>query len=371
MKNSIRLVLTYLSFLIAIGCNQIHDEFIIKGKVKGFKDSTKLYLYNPASEENIDSSLVINGEFQLKGNVPEPIRLYINTVFSYIDGYKFTSFFVENSKINIKGDYNHFRYCEISGSESQKIENKLIVRIKNNDLMRDSLEAILYKNRASVNKQQKMVIWQKIRILDSINILEYKRFIKENINSYAALEKLQWQMSEMPKDTLRMYYNQLTPQFKESTNGKLIDTYLNSRTIEVGKKYIDFDAVTLNGNPFKLSDVKTDFILLDFWAANCAPCRIANKEFAKQYLELKPHMEIVSFSLDKKMEIIKKASEKDGIEWINVSDFKGTNSEIVIQYQVSGIPCSYLINKDRIVIKKYVGFKPEYINEIKTIIYKN
>ena len=368
MKIQIIKLSIYFLLVLILGCSQKPEGFIIQGNVTGFKDSTILYLQNPDLQKNIDSAIVINGKFQFDGFLSEPQRLFVNTVFTNMDEYRYTSFFVENNVIKLNGDYNDFRFCEISGSKSQEIEKKLIEKNKCNDIERDSLTNYFFKNRVDITSEEHEKIWQRINLLDSLNDIQYLRFIREQLNSFAALEKLQWRMTDMSKDTLRMYYEQLIPQFKESTNGRLIDVYLNSRIVKIDEKYIDFEARTLNGELFKLSDIQKDYILLDFWAAGCGPCRKANAELAKYYDELKDRMEIVSFSLDIKKEWIEKASEEDGIKWINVTDYKGRNSEIAMQYQISGIPCSYLINKDRIVIKQYVGFSPEYINEIKEIV---
>ena len=366
----IQIIKSSICFLLVLlfGCSQKQEGFIIQGNVTGFKDSTILYLHDPDLQENIDSSIVVDGKFRFDGFLSEPQRLYVNTVFTNMDEYRYTSFFVENSLIQFKGDYNNFRYCDISGSKSQDIEKNLIVKIKCNDIERDSLTDYFFKNRINITDEEQKKIWQRVSLLDSLNDIQYIRFIKENLNSYSAMEKLQWRMSEMPKDTLRMYYKRLIPEFKESASGKLMDVYLNSRIVEIGEKYIDFEAITLNQETFKLSDIQKDYILLDFWAAGCGPCRTANKELAKHYEEMKDRLEIVSFSLDVKDEWIQKASQEDGIIWTNVTDHKGFNSAIAIQYQISGIPCSYLINKDRIVIKKYVGFSSEYIAEIKEIV---
>jgi thiol-disulfide isomerase/thioredoxin len=362
-------VLFVLSLMALISCNQKSEGYHIQGKVTGFKDSTMLYLQNPQLQKNIDSTLIIDGKFQFNGKVDEPLRFFITTEYKENEEYKYTSFFVENKKIEIKGDYKNFLYCKVSGSESQDTENKLIDKIKSNDIKRDSLTNLFFKNKASLSENEQKDIWNEISILDSLIDIEYLAFIKENLNSYPALEKLNWRMSEMPKDTLRIYFDQLTPQFRSSNIGSFIDVYLNSRIVEIGERFIDFEAFTINGDPFKLSDVKTDYILLDFWSAGCGPCRMANKELAKHYCELKDKMEIVSFSLDVRKEWFEKASKQDSITWINVTDYKGNQSKIAIQYQISGIPCSYLINKDRIVIKKYLGFDPEFITEIKSIIF--
>lgn len=361
----------YGLLILTFACTKKPEGFIITGEVTGFKDSTMLYLLNPDGNTNIDSSLIIDGKFNFKGKIEAPRRLYVNTKYVDRETHRFTSFFVENAEIKLKGDYDSFRYCTITGSPSQEIEEKLIAKIKDNDLKKDSLKDYYYSNRSNITEDEKNKIKQEIGVLDSINDNHYNNFIKENINSYSALEKLQWRKNDIPKETLIEYWNMLTPEFKTTTNGKSLNVYIHSRLVELDKPYIDFEAITIAGDSFKLSNLKTDYILLDFWAAGCGPCRMSNKNLAKQYSDLKDHLEIVSFSLDMKKEWFEKASNEDSITWTNVTDFKGFNSTTAIQYKINGIPCAYLIDKNRNVIKKYFGYYPEYIDEIKSILAEN
>ncbi len=363
-------IILYAFLLSIIACNRQPKGFIIQGKVTGFEDSTMLYLQDADLQEDVDSIFIIDGKFSFKGKVDEPKRLYIHTKYEQGKEYKYNSLFVENKVIQLNASYNNFLYPKIIGSRNQDIENKLVDKIKSNDIKRDSLTQIYINNGNNLNDDQVNEIWKKIGVLDSLSDIERVKFIKENINSYPALEKLKWRMPEMNRDTLRLLFEQLTPFFKESKNGSLVNVYLNSRTVEIGKDFIDFEATTINGEPFKLSDIKKDFILLDFWSAGCGPCRMANEQMSNHYNELNENLEIVSFSVDIKKEWMQKASKEDGIIWTNVTDYEGTNSIVAIQYQISGIPCSYLINKDRKVIKKYLGYDPEFIDKLKTDIVK-
>jgi len=349
-------------------CTKKQKGFVIQGKVTDFKDSTLLYLTDPETQENLDSCYIVKNKFTFKGTVDEPTRFFVSTKFNKDEEYKYTSFFVENTNIKLIANYSNFRYPKITGSESEDISQKLTVKIMANDILRDSLTKHYMKNRQSYSELERDQLWKRIYKIDSINDIEYVNFMNAKLNSYPALEILSWRMNDISKDSLAWYYDQLIPKFKNSKKGKLINIYLNARTVEIGEKFIDFEAKTINGEPFKLSHVKTDYILLDFWAAGCGPCRMANKNFAKHYSEFKDKMEIVSFSMDVKKELFINASKKDSITWINVTDHKGNNSETVIQYKVSGIPCAYLIDKDRNVIKNFVGYNPDHIEELKDII---
>ncbi|MFP3860011.1 MAG: peroxiredoxin family protein [Bacteroidales bacterium] len=117
------------------------------------------------------------------------------------------------------------------------------------------------------------------------------QFIKEHTNSYAAVEQLKFKMTQIPQDTLQKYYDKLSPEFKETQYGKVLHTHLNSRLAEKGGQYIDFEAKTIEGEKFKLSEIKDKYILLNFWSSNCGGCRMANKALAEKYAELKDHIE--------------------------------------------------------------------------------
>jgi len=356
---------TVLVLIVLFSCTRKPEGFVIDGTVTGFADSVMLYLQDPDTQENIDSSYIIDGKFQFKGNLTEPKRLYVNNKFTSMETYRYTSFFVENSEIQLTGDYNDFRYCQVMGSESQDIENLLVEKVKDIDKERDSLIDIYYAKRHELGEEEQNNLYNRVNILDSLNDSYRVWLIKNYTNSYAALEKLKYRMTETPKDSLQKIYEMLNDTFKNTQNARNIKTYIDSRLVEIGEPFIDFEAVDINGDPFKLSEVKKDYILLDFWAAGCGPCRMANKELAKHYNELKDNLEIISFSLDMKKEWMEKASAEDSIQWVNVSDQKGFNSIVAIQYKIRGIPCSFLINKERVVVKQFLGYSPELVNKIK------
>lgn len=111
----------------------------------------------------------------------------------------------------------------------------------------------------------------------------------------------------------------------------------------------------LEGNKIDLFEVGKDLLLLDFWASWCGPCRSENRETVKPLFEKYKDQGfmVYSVSMDNNAEKWKKAVEADGMNWVNVSDLKGTMSEIYKIYKIEGLPTTYLINRiDNTILAK-------------------
>ena len=351
-------------------CGRKNKGYVITGDVEGFADSTMLYLVNTDIDETIDSALVLDGKFQFSGKVESPVRFFLHTKYERGKPHYYTSFWVENSEISIEGTAENFEYVEVTGSKAQEIANILKKRTKPYIQKSDSLQQIarkLYSNKEKVGEYRK--ISEKIDELQDARKKIVVNFIKEYPNSYEAILNLKFLKSEIPEDTLRKIYENLDPKFRNSEYAKPIDIYLNSEFAKIGKKYIDFRAQTINGKKFQLSDVIGDkYILLDFWGSMCGGCRLANKYLAREYSIMKDDLRIISFSIDKNIQNLKKAAKEDSIRWTLVSDFNGMNGPTPIKYRVRGIPTFYIINPEGEIVKKFVGFSEKHMAEIKEVI---
>ncbi len=349
--------------------NQQKKGFTIKGEVTGFKDSTKLYLKDSQKEKTVDSSYVTEGTFQFSGKVDEPGKMMILTRPEEKRRPIYTSLWVENSPITIKGKASNFKHASITGSKQQNVADILKDRVRPYQQERDSLVQVwrtMRKEGAPEEKQKDL--WEKIHRLDSARSVARMEFIKEHTNSYPALYHLNFKKYKMPKDSLASIFKTLDPKFKQSRYGQILSRYLDIKHASVGEKYIDFTAQTMEGDTFHLSDINDRYIILQFWSPGCGFCRKANKHFAETYSSFKDSVEIVSFALSKNKQDIVKAAEKDSIQWELASTFKGMEGKTALQYNVSGVPAFYIIAPSGKIIDKVVGFSKQRYQAIMTAI---
>ncbi|NMD01566.1 MAG: TlpA family protein disulfide reductase, partial [Bacteroidales bacterium] len=114
----------------------------------------------------------------------------------------------------------------------------------------------------------------------------------------------------------------------------------------------DFSLTDSNGKLFKLSRLRGNFVLLDFWASWCTPCRYENPNLVKAYKDFaKKGLHIVQVSLDNNKEQWLQAIEKDNLTpWTHVSDLKYWDSPVAKLYGIQAIPANFLIAPDGKII---------------------
>ena len=358
--------------LFFIQCAKKHEGYVIKGQVEGFEDSTMLYLDNSKTGKTVDSTYVVNGSFLYKGELEEPSRFFLHTEFERGKPPVYTSFWAENSEIEIKGNKENFRYVEVTGSKPEEVASILEKQTKSFMQERDSLINILMGMRGKgmdTAKYNKLVY--QLQEIDSLRIKQEYKFIREHLNSYEAITQLGYKKNKMSRDTLKKYVDQLKPVYKNSSYGQTLVKFLNTKPVKVGEQYIDFNTKTVQGDDFSLSDVKDKYILLNFWSSGCGPCRRANKALASDYESMKDSIEIVGFALDKDKKNVLKAIKADGIKWKVVSNFNGINGKVPMHYRISGTPTFYVIAPSGKIMRKVVGYSEKALAEIKAMIHEN
>lgn len=371
-------------FLIIIGvfvlqsCSRVKDHFTIIGKTIGLKDSTLLYLRDAKSTsllDNLDSTYIVNNSFKFMGSVSEPKELMIHTGYTGWEdeppeSFHYVMFLVDNSTIYLKDDIGNLTYSTFSGSKIQNDNTDYIKSVKKY-LMKDDSISKVFKN---------------LTLADSLTA---KFLRKENQRNYAALnEANSIFITTHPKSLLsilnlnglkrvfgkgktKYLYSLLIPEIQNTSYGKSVKEYIEVPDyVKNFGDLNDLELPDLNGKLIKLSALNAKYILLEFWASWCGPCRSENPNLSRLYNTYKPRgFEIYAVSLDGKKEDWQKAVTDDNIAWITVSDLKGEDSNAATIYEVTAIPKNYLVDmKGKIIAENIRG--EELANKLAEIFNK-
>lgn len=158
---------------------------------------------------------------------------------------------------------------------------------------------------------------------------------------------------------------------KNSPDGKSIaDKIEGAKSTQVNTQAKNFIQISSTGQSINLATLKGKYILLDFWASWCAPCRKEHPNLIKTYEQFKEkNFEIISVSLDSENKNWLDAISKDKLTWTQISDLKGQQNEIAVLYGIQSIPASFLINPEGIIIDK--NLKGDELNKrLKTLLDK-
>ncbi|OFX81138.1 MAG: hypothetical protein A2X20_06530 [Bacteroidetes bacterium GWE2_40_15] len=187
-----------------------------------------------------------------------------------------------------------------------------------------------------------------------------KSYIKTNTGDISSLFCLfEFGKSPLPfaraEESWPDLFNSLSEEVKSSHPGQIfkviVDKKENSNrmaeSVSIGKTFKDFILTDVNGKEVKLSSClkKGEYLLLDFWASWCGPCRAENPNVLRIYNRFYGKgFNVVAVSLDESKDAWMNAIKKDNMPWLQLSDLKGWKSEVVAAYGVTGIPVSFLID---------------------------
>jgi peroxiredoxin len=352
--------------IILASC-KFNNGFTIKGHIDGIVDGAKIKLYDLEQGAFTDSTFSKNGDFIFKGSVEYPTGFRIHCKDEY------AIFQVENTEITFNSPLKDMLLkSSIQGGKEQELQNELQKR-------KNFYDVIAYSALDSLNNKKFSTDEDKNRLFKKLNEFAtasqqiYINFGKSHPDTYLGLDIIYMNRMSIPKDTLELIYKNLTSKFKEAPRSKALKIFLYEELAQKGKPFIDFHAKTLKGEDFSLSSLKGHYIYLSFGSSNCGACRLENKFLSHHFNEIPNDLSLVSFSLDKNVKYWEKASKSDSIVWYDVSDLEGGNGSIKTQYQVQAIPTSYLIDRNGIIINKFIGFDTDgtIINELKTLIEEN
>lgn len=303
--------------------------------------------------DHIKVPLSKKGDFTIKGQIPNPDYYVVRVGGSHVN-----LILREGSDIKMYGDgSNIFSYCNIVGSDESDKMNNFIKVLTLWNTKRDSAVALIQQNPSRQEEISNSMSTEYYTFQSNL-----QSFIAQNPNSAALLPVISTIDAENDFATYESIVTQLNASFGDSPSIK--ELYKNYNQIKArreaanllapGKMAPDFEELLIDGKKsMKLSDLRGQVVLLDFWASWCGPCRKENPNVVRIYDKYKNDgFTVMSVSLDRDKAAWQAAIEKDNLKWPNhVSDLQQWSSKVGQLYQVKGIPFTVLIDQEGKIVK--------------------
>lgn len=358
MKNTISVFLLFFLLHHTKGQDSI---FVLLGQIEGVQSGMIYLTYRDLNAVNfVDSTLIENGTFSYKGNIKEPAKLYLYSNVKQrkgTQGVYETEFFIEPTVMQVQLINGKFNEVKLTGSKTQD------EWVSYNEIVQ-ACEAKWEPVLLTIKKAEQEKNWPLYDSLTNKYMIPYTDekewltvdFIRTNPNSFVSLDLLSFNRHKLPFDSLLVFYQAFTPIIKQSNWGVELERFIvKEESLQIGKFAPDILFTDKDGVNGRLSDFKGKYVLLDFWASWCVPCREENPYLVDVYKKYQAKgFEIVSFSLDREKEkqVWLDAIVKDNMTWPQVCDFKYWNSEITKAFNLfgRGIPVNFLIDANGRII---------------------
>jgi peroxiredoxin len=342
-----------------------NSNFILKAKVTEEKIPAKAYLfYKIAGKTITDSAMVDKGAFRFTGVITDPVMAQL--VLDH-QGAGLTRLGPDADILTMfleKGDINII--------VKDSLKNAVITGSKLNDenAKYKAFTAVTEKALAMINAEYAAAPADKKRDQDFVGRLKARfdktveekqalqqQYIKQNPDTYlslVALSEIAGQNMDVP--LIEPIYKSLSERVRNTTAGQEFAKSITlARATAIGAVAPVFTQNDVDGKPVTLTDFRGKYVLIDFWASWCGPCRGENPNVVKAYQQYKDkNFTVLGVSLDRpgKKDDWLAAIKADGLDWTQVSDLKFWNNEVAKQYGVSSIPQNYLIDPNGKIIGK-------------------
>jgi peroxiredoxin len=344
----------------------VHTETI-----KNFSGTLYFTYYNSTTKSRVsDSAVLKNGSAVFKGVLDEPVSAQLKIATGTVDPKTnkpksvfpkdYFSVFVEpvNMEVTAKDSLSN---STVSGSKLQKD----YISIRNAADAYDPILDRLYDEYETYDKKNDSVGKKKTN--DSIDSIEneikekvYKPFIVANANKTPVALYVLTQLAgyDIKPDDVEPLLETLNASYRDLPSGKNLRERIDlARETAIGKPAIDFTQPDTLGNPVSLSSFKGKYVLIDFWASWCGPCRADNPHVVTTFNKFRgKNFTILSVSLDRPGQKEKwiKAIHDDQLTWNHVSDLQFWNNAVAKRYGVVAIPQNLLVDPQGKIIAKNI-----------------
>jgi len=359
MKQNMKFKFAAIVIAGFLGVGQVSAQssnYLIKGTITG-ASSGKVYLeHENASKKVLRDSAVLsaNGSFQFKGKVQSPQFYSIKLKTTKNP----STFILENSVITFIAPKDSLYKAVITGSKNQNVYMGFyngpwkVISQKAGDIYQ-RLDKAEQGGKVKLDSLTRAGFDREFRVLDTLNQAAVKAYVGQHPGSVGSAAIIYDRFIAYPNFSVaRSLFSILDPQVQKTLIGQHItQAFALDEKTAAGQMAPAIAMADKDGKIVHLSDFKGKYVLVDFWASWCGPCRKENPNVVAAYKKYHDKgFEVLGVSLDSNKESWLKAVAADGLTWTHVSDLKGWANAAAAEYGVKAVPASFLIGPDGKVV---------------------
>ncbi|HEV2482623.1 MAG TPA: TlpA disulfide reductase family protein [Puia sp.] len=331
-------------------------DFTLTGRIGHYNAPAKIYFdYQAGGEGKSDSAVLVDGKFKFSGNLkgPATVRMAFAPLGDGKDKAVYTGdvsyFYIGKEHIRLESK-DSLANAVITGSPIDA-QYDVFNKYTGGPIMALTKQANFEFNSGTDEQRKDTAFLHAVdkRFRDRIQHmhdkeLDYARAYPRSFFSLIALSDLT-NTAEKARE-LKPVFDSLDEKLQSSVAGAELEDRINALTTVVpGNMAPDFTENDTTGKPVALSSLRGHYVLVDFWASWCHPCRGENPNLVKQYALYKDKgFQILSVSLDDHADRWKEAIAQDGLHWLQVSDLLGWNNAACKLYAIRAVPSSFLVD---------------------------
>ena len=321
--------------------------YTIKGTIKGLKDSTLVFLQTNQGN-TLAQDYAKNGVFSLAGKL-EGADLYQLSFIGFKEGIEL---FIDNDHVIVNGEVAKLKSAAVTGSQLHADYTSFVKGFSPLSEKLGKLAGIINTEKEGKKRDSLINVFNASRN----KLITYTdTYLKEKSTSAVSAFVL-FQLNKLygGVNAIEERYNSLKPSAKNIVYAKEVEKIISMAKIgAVGSMAVDFTQADTASKPVSLSQFKGKYVLIDFWASWCRPCRAENPNVVSAYQTYKDkNFTVLGVSLDQQKANWVQAINADKLTWSHVSDLQYWNNAVAKIYGIQSIPANILIGPDGKIIGK-------------------